>query len=204
MSCEFYKFDGGFFGGDYYCIKQEKAVSTDTYNKYCRDYNYRECSIFKHTESSGCFLTTIVCQILGKKDNDEILANFRIFRDNILQPNQKYHDILKEYDVIGPMLVDCISNDNDKEKLATCLYNNVMGKINTQIKQKQYDEAVESYYIMTLSLINYYGLKHEYNQIKDNNYEYTDFDPKTAGHGLRLKRTKIKPNQMMMSINETK
>lgn len=197
MSCEFYTFKGGLFSGDYYCIKKETVVSSETYYKYCRDYNYGECPIYRHTESSGCFLTTIVCQILGKKDNDEILENFRLFRNNILQPNKKYHDTLKEYDVIGLMLVDCIVNDCDKEKIATSLYDNAMKKINSQIKEKKYDEAVESYYLMTLKLINYYGLKHEYNQIKDNDYGYTNFNPKTAGHGYKVKRKNIQPNQKL-------
>ena len=41
---------------------------------------------------------------------------------------------------------------------------------------------------MTLALINYYGLKHEYNNDKDNDYGYLEFNPKTAGHGrVRVK-----------------
>ena len=199
MSCEHYKFQDGLFGGDYYCIKQEKTVSTDTYYKYCRDYNYSACPIYKHTESSGCFITTIVCKILGKKDNDEILENFRNFRDNILQQNKKYYDTLKEYDIIGDMLVDCIENDRDKEKMASGVYRNILLPLNEKINNKEYDRAVNMYHCMTMNLISYYGLDREYNEIKANGYNYPSFNPKTSGHGYKVKKRNIQPNQKIVN-----
>ena len=36
-------------------------------------------------------------------------------------------------------------------------------------------------------LINYYNLKHDYNDIKSKNYNYQDFDARKAGHGRILK-----------------
>ena len=58
MSCPFYKFEsGGWFGGEYYCIKQKKAVDSDIYYKYCRNYDYNDCPIYKHDSSgSSCYL----------------------------------------------------------------------------------------------------------------------------------------------------
>lgn len=192
MSCDFYEFQGGLFGGDYYCKIKKATINSDTYYRYCRGYSYDECPIYKHekSSSSGCFITTIICNILGKDDNDELLNNFRKFRDNILVPNEKYHDILKEYDVIGSEVSELIANDKEKEKMAVGIYKNALLPINERIDQKDYDMAVEMYYIMTLSLVNYYGLKHEYNRIKDKNYNNFEFDKKTAGHGLRKIRIK--------------
>ena len=66
MSCEYYKFQDGLFGGDYYCIKKEETVSSDIYYKYCRDYNYDACPIYKmSSNSSSCFITTIVCNLFN-------------------------------------------------------------------------------------------------------------------------------------------
>lgn len=99
MSCVYYEFKSALFGGDYWCNKKDCRVDDNTYRRYCRDYSYDECPIYKKTESSGaCFITTVVCKIVGLKDNDQVLQNLRNFRDNILQPNEKYYDILKEYD----------------------------------------------------------------------------------------------------------
>lgn len=69
-------------------VKKDCRVDDGTYRKYCRDYNYDECPIYKHQESSSCFITTVACQILGKEDNDPVLNDFRKFRGNILQKIQ--------------------------------------------------------------------------------------------------------------------
>lgn len=189
MSCPYYKYKSGTLFGYYWCIKDNKEVQTSEYEKYCRGYYYDECPIYRQSQSSGCFITTIVCDILKKQDNDELLENLREFRNNILQPNENYHDILKEYDVIGPKLADCIINDHDKEKMASCLYENALLPINKKINNKEYDSAIEMYYLMTLSLVNYYGLKHEYGEIKERDYDYEDFNPSKSGHGLRKIKT---------------
>lgn len=188
MSCTYYKWNGGIFG-DYWCTKNDCRVDSDTYYKYCRDYNYDECPIYKKSESSGCFITTVACQILGLDDKAPLLNNFRNFRDNILQKDKKYEETLKEYDVIGPKIACCLMHDNDRQEMAQGLYQNILLPVNELINQQEYDKAVEAYYIMTLSLVNYYGLKHEYNDAKDNNYGYKEFNQQTAGHGLKKVKT---------------
>ena len=187
MSCEYYEFQSNLFSGDYWCKKKNCRVSDDNYYRYCRDYNYSECSIYKAKESSVCFITTIACQILGINDDNPLLNNLRNFRNNILQKNLTYYNILKEYDTIGPLIADCIINDKDKETLAQNIYQKALIPINNLILNNEYDTAIEKYYILTLLLINYYGLKHEYNHTKDNNYNYENFNPSLAGHG-RVKR----------------
>lgn len=196
MSCPYYEFKSGtLFTYYYWCKKDNKEVLNREYEKYCSGCYYDECPIYKQSQSSGCFITTIVCDILKKQDNDELLENLRKFRNDILQPNENYHDILKEYDVIGTRLADCIINDPDKEKMASCLYENALLPINKKINNKEYNNAIEKYYLMTLSLINYYGLKHEYTAIKERNYDYEDFNPSKSGHGLRkIKKLKITNN----------
>jgi len=191
MSCQYYKWNGGIFG-DYWCIKNDKRVPSDHYYKYCRDYSYSDCPIYKQSQSSGCFLTTIVHKILGKEDNDKVLENFRGFRDNVLQQNEKYYDVLKEYDIIGPMLVDCIENDCDKEKMACGVYRNILLPLNEKINNKEYNHAVNMYHCMTMTLISYYGLDSEYENIRNNGYNYPSFNPKTAGHGFR--KVKVNPD----------
>ena len=71
MGCSFYEFRSGLFGGDYYCIKKGEAVSSDIYYKYCRNYSYGDCPIYKSSSSSSCFITTIVCNILEKNKKVE-------------------------------------------------------------------------------------------------------------------------------------
>lgn len=191
MACTYYEFKGGFFGGDYWCQKKDCRVDDDTYRKYCRDYDYRDCPIYKHTESSSsCFITTICCQILGKDDNDPIMTNLRNFRKNVLRENQKYYFILKEYDVIGPMIADALINDKDKEELAFCFYQSTILPVNDFINQKNYDDAVSLYLLMTKALIEYYGLNQEYQNLKARDYDYEGFDPALAGCGMKKVKNK--------------
>lgn len=186
MSCTYYEFkSNGFFGGDYWCRKKDCRVDDNTYYKYCCDYNYDECKIYQQSESSGCFLTTIACQILGKDDKNPVLNNLRTFRDEVLQQDKQYYEVLRDYDIIGPMIVDAISHDNDKEVIAEEIYSNVILPVNEAINKKNYERAIKHYQYMTMYLIVYYGLNNEYNLIKNVKYDYQDFNPTIAGHGLK-------------------
>lgn len=180
MSCSYYTFRQG----DYYCTKKGDYVSSDTYYSYCKGYYYDDCPIYKHEESSGCFLTTIVCDSIGLQDNNPVLNTLRAFRNNILQQNPIYYDILKYYDSIGPVIAKKISEDKEKSKLSKYLYSSILIPICNYISINNYEEAITKYEAMTLSLINYYGLKKQYNSIEFKN----DFIPEKSGHGRILKK----------------
>ena len=186
--CKHYRWNGGILG-DYWCDKNNCRIDDAWYNRYCKGYRYNECEIYKKSNSStGCFLTTIVHKILGKEDNDSILENFRSFRDNVLQKDSKYYDVLKMYDTVGPMIVECIELDDDKEKIANTIFKNILFPLNDKINNHEYDHAVNMYQCMTMFLIEYYGLMPEYEKIKDRDYGYISFDAKRAGHGRCLKK----------------
>ncbi len=188
MSCPYYSFKDGLIGGDYWCDVKNKSVPSSQYSLYCRGYNYSNCVIYKskNGSSSGCFITTVVRDILGKKDDDKLLNNLRGFRDNILQKDKKYAEILQDYDNIGPRIADCLWCDKDAKQMAKGIYNTALVPINQMIINKEYDKACEKYYLLTLSLINYYGLKHDYNHDKDSGLYEKDFDIKKSGHGRKL------------------
>lgn len=189
MSCTYYSWKSGTLFGDYWCDKKDCRVDNKTYNQYCKGYNYNNCPIYKKSNSSGCFITTVVCQILGKSDDDKALNNLRNFRDNILSKNEEYFSILKDYDNIGPILVDYLEDDKDKEKMAQVLYVNVIELISKQIENREYKKAIYNYECMILSLISHYELKHLFNKNKSFNYDYQkdEFIPEYSGHGKRKK-----------------
>lgn len=73
MSCTYYRWNGGRIFGDYWCDIKDTRVDNATYSKYCKDYNYSKCPIYiKNNSSGGCFITTIVCDVLGKSDDDKV------------------------------------------------------------------------------------------------------------------------------------
>ncbi len=177
MSCSYYTFRQG----DYYCEKKRDYVNSDTYSKYCRGYYYDECPIYRHEESSGCYLTTIVCNVLRDQDDSSTLNTLRKFRDEVLQKDPKYDDVLKQYDTVGPKIARCINSDNDREYIASLAYFNCLLPICRCIKAKRIDEAVAGYEEMTSSFIEYYGLKEQYDDV-------VSLDGRNKGHGRFLKK----------------
>lgn len=189
MSCPYYTFKSSFFGGDYWCNATNQSVNEDIYYKFCRNYDYDGCNIYKkNTAPGGCYLTTVVCGILKKDDNDKALNTLRSFRDNVMQKNEDYKEKLLDYDNVGPIIADCMMRDSDRLKLANFLYDKIILDVASDIENKKYDDAVLKYEVMTLSLINYYGLKHWYNDNRKDNYGVKDFNPELSGHGVRVKK----------------
>ena len=174
----------------YYCRisdNRNSVLSSFMVDNYCKNNAYK-CPIYAKngTNSAGCFITTVACEILNKKDDNEVMQNLRKFRDNVLQENEEYFDVLKEYDTVGPVLADRLRNDENREVIAETLYEKILKPISVLVSEDKIEKAVESYYVMTLLLVNYYGLKHDYNNVKENGYYYESFDSKTAGHGKKL------------------
>lgn len=176
----------------YTCALTNNYAPYNYVSNYCNNYNKcGECPNYKQygptTSSSPCFITTVTCNILSKDDNDIVMQKLRGFRDNVLQKNEKYYEILKLYDCIGPLIAGSLINDKEKEIFTKVLYS-ILEKVTILIDKKEYDLAIEKYRIMTLLLINRYNLKHLFNNMSDSNFGYTvdDFDPQSAGHGFKL------------------
>lgn len=190
--CSYCEGNNGLY--NYYCALNGNNIPVNIVNDYCKyDYKTSNCPSYKQhfsssSSSSGpCFITTVTCNILGKDDNDIVMQKLRNFRNEVLQRDEKYYDILKAYDTIGPIIASNLINDKEKEIFTKVLYS-ILEKVAILIDKKEYDLAIEKYRIMTLLLINRYNLKHLFNNMSDSNFGYTDdnFDPQSAGHGFKL------------------
>jgi len=121
--------------------------------------NSRACSNrFKNDEyknptvDSACYLTTIVCEILGYSDDCKTLNILRIFREEILKKDIKYHDLLCEYDIVGPIIAKSIRNCLKPEILANFLLINYINPTVECIENKKYELAVHIYKYMVEEL----------------------------------------------------
>ena len=61
-----------------------------------------------------CFITTAVCQELGKPDDCEELTAFRAFRDGYLRQQPDGEALIREYYNIAPGIVTCINTCSDR------------------------------------------------------------------------------------------
>lgn len=197
-TCKYYTYEGGLFSSGDTCsvTGKKETISSSYYNQYCRyDYKRRDCPLYKKYgpyESSGCFITTVVHNILGNPDNCRVLNDFRNFRDNILQKNPQYREGLKEYDGIGPEIACQITHDKEAKDMAEMTYELDLLKVHKYYLQGEYDKAYQYYCKMTQDLISYYGLDLLYEQLKKSNFGFEHFNQTLAGHGNKKSHTLVK------------
>lgn len=147
MSCPFYKFEsGGWFGGDYYCVKQKKAVDSDIYYKYCRNYDYKDCPIYKHENSSGgCFLTSACTAARGLPDDCRELQTLRRFRDEWLKHQPEGITLIAHYYEVAPKIVAAIDAREDRLEIYDDMYRNLVMPCVEMIDTERYEEALVMY-----------------------------------------------------------
>lgn len=184
--------------GKFPCEKKwEKHLATDPEcDRFCKAYDRDYKSIQNayiysndHSSSRGCYLTTMLCNILKMPDNNIYLETMRNFRNEILQKDEKYKSILIEYDIIGPKIATALNNDPQKELVAKEYFNAYIPGIIYCINNKNYKDAIFFYQTMTNLLKSFYGLRH----INATTLEIENADIKESGHGI-YKVKKITPN----------
>ena len=183
MRCKYYIKNGRCFLYNYWGDKNE---TKETQCKNCHSYNYTECPIYKHQENSGCFITTVTCEILGFPDQNPALNTLSCFINNVLQIDEKYEEILKFYDIIGPMIANYLRKEQSKE-LATIIYKHYIEPISKLIEVGDYDSAIMKYQTLTLWLVAYCSLYREYISLKDIDYSKFIRNKNNRGHG-RIKK----------------
>ena len=106
--------------------------------------------------SNGCFITTAVCESLGKNDNCDELELLRSFRDQFIlkMPNGKAE--IDYYYLISPNIVSNILEQDDSEILLKRIHNNYIEPAIALIKHDKNYEA----YLMYKKMVSDLTLKH--------------------------------------------
>lgn len=142
-----------------YCKEKCKYVKKD--GEICRDVlisssNYSRLGSYS---PSGCYITTIACEILGYDDNCELLNTLRDFRENYLKKNlDKYLPILQQYDFIGPMISNGIRSMENNKRFALMIMSYYLLPCAQEIKNNNYEKAIEIYKDMVLLLTSTFGI----------------------------------------------
>ena len=163
--------------GDKY--DKSNAYYVKGYCTWYRCYYYPDDSCDSHykkrdSSNNSCFITTMICNKLGFSDDCDSLNTLRGFRDNVLQKNSKYQELLYEYDTVGPKIAQYL----EKEDVSVIhnLYHYFIEPIVSFVKDNNNKKAILKYVKMTLFLEYYYGIDEEVSV--SNNYDYTK-----GGHG---------------------
>lgn len=108
--------------------------------------------------SSGCYLTTAMCNILGFDDDCKYLNILRSFRDDYMKFDPVCLPLLMEYDMLGPLVSKHLNNDVNNKQIANIMLNKYIIPACVCISAHDYEQAIEIYTSMTKSLIGYYNI----------------------------------------------
>lgn len=153
MSCSYYSFRQG----DYYCNKKRDYVNSDVYYKYCRNWDYGDCPIYKgDTSSSTCYLTSACVYAKGLADDCYELETLRKYRDTWLKSQTEGESLIKMYYEVAPKIVSVINDREDRKMIYEMIYDKMVKPCVNLIEQQKYMETLDLYREMTLKLSKEY------------------------------------------------
>ena len=186
-SCTYLDLSDGNCYGKYYCNKKwERDLAFDpacgSYTKaYSRDRGTIENAIdfSKGKNNSGCYITTMLCDILKLSDSNYYLNTLRNFRDNYLAQDSKNKELLVEYDIVGPQICRYLLVDRQNKLIAAKMFFNYIKPVVSLINDKMYIDAINRYKMMIEALKCLYGIEANITE-----YEIASCDISKSGHGI--------------------
>ena len=183
--------------GKFWCEKklERHAANELECGRFCEAYS-RSSSVSKSAydfseekTSNGriCYLTTMICEILGLPDNNTYLETLRQFRKNVLQKDNKYKKLLVEYDIIGPKIANYISKDPSKKLIANNYFYDYIIPVIYFLNEGNIEKAIELYITMTNKLKSLYNL----DNINVTTIEIDEADILESGHGKYVKKRAV-------------
>lgn len=155
--------------GKYYCDRKgEWHYATDPRcysfcEAYGRSTSARE-NMYNNSRghsSSGCYITTIMCSILGLPNDNYYLQTLRNFRDNVLKKDAKHFPLLIQYDKIGPIIASHLEQDENNKEIAQMLFTNYIERTVTALEEGKNTTAINIYIGMTMALEERYQIDKE-------------------------------------------
>lgn len=149
MSCSYYTFRNN----DYYCLKKGDYVNSDVYQRYCKNYSYDECPIYKgNQDSGGCYLTTACVEAKGLPDDCEELTILRNFRDHWLKKQSGGAEEIAEYYATAPQIVAEVNKRTDAREIWNGLYDSLVAPCVQMIQRGEMEQARALYKKSALEL----------------------------------------------------
>lgn len=100
--------------GDCYCSRWGKYYDPDS-----SGCSYNDCESDGQEHGGGCYLTTAMCNVLGKEDDCYELNTLRVFREKYMRNDEEGKKLLKEYDRISPPIASRLLSSERKEEIAS-------------------------------------------------------------------------------------
>lgn len=133
--------------GDCYCSYKGHYYDPDSSG--C-EHNTNDTDGKDH--DTGCYLTTAMCQILGKADNCYELETLRSFRENYMRMTDEGKELLKEYDIISPPIASKLLKLKNKMDIANIMLCDYINTSIELINNNDNEAAIIKYKDMVLYL----------------------------------------------------
>lgn len=140
MSCPYY-----WYNHHYAYRKTGKDVNEDTYYKYCRNYDYGDCPIYKGNDTSGCFLTSACVEAKGLPDDCHELTVLRNFRDGYMRTIPTGAADICEYYHTAPAIVEKIKTLPNAKEIFDQIYSELVLPCVKLIESGRNEEAYAAY-----------------------------------------------------------
>jgi hypothetical protein len=112
------------------------------------------------SSGGGCFLTTVVCSVLGYDDNCAALGNLRKFRSDVLEKTNDGHGLLREYKKVSDLIAPKILSDDNKVTLCDYVYSDYIMPVNILVNEHRNEDAIEKY----KEMVTYFMKRYEINK----------------------------------------
>ncbi len=147
MSCPYY-----WYNYHYACRKSGKDVNEDIYSRYCKNYDYGDCPVYKGNDTSGCFLTSACVEAKGLPDDCYELTVLRKFRDEYLAKQECGPCEINHYYHVAPSIVSKIKSGPNANTIFSHIYEELVVPCVSLIEEGKLERAHEKYrnYILKL------------------------------------------------------
>lgn len=139
-----------------------KSLANKISDKWTEHYPTLRAGVATFEEINGgfghkwCYITTAVCQSLGKDDNCMELKSLRDYRDGYLANQPDGLDVIKEYYDIAPSIVKHIDKREDSKAIYQTIFEHYLVPCLTNIKENKMEACKYNY----MKMVN--ELKQEY------------------------------------------
>lgn len=136
----------------------EQQAMANYYMSLAKCYGYQPPQPEKKPEpSSGCFITSAVCESFGKPDDCYELTAFRTFRDSWLKDQPGGEALIEEYYRIAPGIVSQIDSQPDRQAIYQSIWETYLVPCLRYIESEQFEQCKQSYESMVNDLKERYG-----------------------------------------------
>lgn len=109
--------------------------------------------------TEGCYLTTAMCNILGKPDNCYELEMLRGFRENYMRKTDEGRVLLNQYDVISIPIAASLLKNKDRVAIANNMRDQYINVAIDLIIQGENELAIEQYKRMVFYIKDILGVE---------------------------------------------